>query len=148
MINTDSERNSGGKTILIVEDEALLRDMERSILQACGYNILEAESARLALEVWEQQSEKIDLLLTDIMLPRGISGFELARRLFNRRPQLKIIFTTGRIARDTNHEMIGRMNARFLQKPYQHGELIKIVSEALGEPVRQDFTEPVAAPAT
>ena len=142
MIDLESQKIPNGKTVLIVEDEAVLRDMERMILETRGYNILEAESARKAFEVWEERGDKIDLLLTDIMLPRGISGFELARRLYNRRPQLKIIFTTGRIARDVDLEAIDRMNAHFLQKPYQHTDLVKIVDDALGEPVDEDVTEP------
>lgn len=119
--------------MLIVEDEALLREMECTILQESGYHVLEAESGRSALDVWNAEGDKIDLLLTDVMLPRGISGLELARRLYNRRPRLKIIFTTGRVTREADEQMMGRMKARLLQKPYEHQALIKLVNDTLTE---------------
>lgn len=133
MTEIASKKNSEGKTVLIVEDEALLREMECTILQESGYHVLEAESGRSALDVWNTEGDKIDLLLTDVMLPRGISGLELARRLYNRRPRLKIIFTTGRVTREADEQMMGRMKARLLQKPYEHQALIKLVNDTLTE---------------
>ena len=134
MTDTKAKAISKEKTILVVEDEGLLREMERSILEGCGYRVLDAESGGKALELWDEQGEKIDLLLTDIMLPSGISGLELAKRLVLRKPHLKVIFTTGRMVRDLDREAFGKINARFLQKPYQQADLIQIVSEALKAP--------------
>jgi CheY-like chemotaxis protein len=129
---TDSQKAiSDTKTILVVEDEGLLRDMVRSILEGGGYRVLEADSGGNALEVWQAQEGKIELLLTDIMLPRGISGLELARRLQERQPHLKIIFTTGRAMRDLDRDAFEKINAQFLQKPYQHNELIQLVKNVL-----------------
>ena len=133
MTETVSKKISEGKTVLIVEDEVLLRELESTILQESGYHVLEAESGRKALDVWDAEGDKIDLLLTDVMLPRGISGLELARRLYNRRPRLKIIFTTGRITREADEKMMGRMKARLLQKPYDHGALVQLVNDAMAE---------------
>lgn len=133
MTEIASNKNSEGKTVLIVEDEALLREMECTILQESGYHVLEAECGRKALDVWNTVGDKIDLLLTDVMLPRGISGLELARRLYNRRPRLKIIFITGRITREADEQMMGRMKARLLQKPYEHRALVQLVNDALTE---------------
>ena len=63
---------AGGKeTMLIVEDEPILRSMARDILEECGYRILEASSGRDALEVWKQRADDIDLLLTDMVMPDG-----------------------------------------------------------------------------
>ena len=143
MTETAPIKNSESKTVLVVEDESLLREIESSILQGCGYQVLEAESGRKALDVWDAKGDKIDLLLTDVMLPRGISGLELARRLYNRRPRLKIIFTTGHITRESDQEMMGRMRAHFLQKPYQHSDLVRLVHDVLEETERKDVTEPV-----
>jgi CheY-like chemotaxis protein len=142
MTETAPIKNSESKTVLVVEDESLLREMESSILQGCGYQVLEAESGRKALDVWDAKGDKIDLLLTDVMLPRGISGLELARRLYNRRPRLKIIFTTGHITRESDQEMMGRMRAHFLQKPYQHSDLVRLVHDVLEETERKNVTEP------
>lgn len=133
MTEIASKKNSDGKTVLIVEDEVLLRELESTILQESGYHVLEAESGRKALDVWDAEGDKIDLLLTDVMLPRGISGLELARRLYNRRPRLKIIFTTGRVTRESDEQMMGRMKARLLQKPYEHTALIQLVNDTLAE---------------
>jgi DNA-binding NtrC family response regulator len=93
--------------------------------------VLEADSSSKAMDVWNQQGEKIDLLLTDVVLPPGISGMELAKRLRDRQPRLKVIFTTGKIDHQLDDETLERMNARFLQKPYQHTDLVQLVDDAL-----------------
>jgi CheY-like chemotaxis protein len=123
--------NTNAETILVVEDEVLLREIECSILESCGYRVLEADSSSKALDVWNQQGEKIDLLLTDVVLPPGISGMELAKRLRDRQPRLKVIFTTGKVDLQLDDETLERMNARFLQKPYQHTDLVQLVDDAL-----------------
>jgi CheY-like chemotaxis protein len=123
--------NANAETILVVEDEVLLREIECSILESCGYRVLEADSSSKALDVWNQQGEKIDLLLTDVVLPPGISGMELAKRLRDRQPRLKVIFTTGKVDLQLDDETLERMNARFLQKPYQQNDLVQLVDDAL-----------------
>jgi CheY-like chemotaxis protein len=124
-------KNASAETILVVEDEVLLREIECSILESCGYRVLEADSSSKALDVWNQQGEKIDLLLTDMVLPPGISGMELAKRLRDRQPRLKVIFTTGKVDHQLDDKTLERMNARFLQKPYQHTDLVQLVDDAL-----------------
>ncbi|HXB60461.1 MAG TPA: response regulator [Candidatus Acidoferrales bacterium] len=123
--------NANAETILVVEDEVLLREIECSILESCGYRVLEADSSSKAMDVWNQQGEKIDLLLTDVVLPPGISGMELAKRLRDRQPRLKVIFTTGKVDLQLDDATLERMNARFLQKPYQHTDLVQLVDDAL-----------------
>ena len=121
----------GNETILIVEDEPILRAMARDILEECGYRIFEASSGRNALEVWERQAEKIDLLLTDMVMPEGLSGVDLAGQLLARQPRLKIVFTSGYTANEVNQELLARTRAGFLSKPYTHAELAKIVRACL-----------------
>ena len=104
----------GTETILIVEDEPILRDMARDILEECGYRILEASSGKEALDVWQRQSDEIDLLLTDMVMPEGISGVDLAKQLLASQPRLKVIFTSGYTANEVNPELLVKMNARFL----------------------------------
>ena len=125
------EVSRGTETVLVVEDEPVLREMARDILENCGYRILEAESGRHALEVWRQHADEIDLLLTDMVMPEGVSGVELAEQLLPDRPGLKIVFTSGYTANEVNHELLAKMRARFLQKPYAHTDLAKVVRDSL-----------------
>lgn len=138
---------NGQKTILVVEDEGVLREMERSILESCGYLVLEADSGRKAFDLWTMYGPKIDLLLADIVLPRGITGIQLAKRLLDSQPQLKVIFTTGKIFRHAEQDELARMNALFLQKPFQAHDLARVVNAALGgggAAASQDLSQSVA----
>ena len=90
--------------------------MARDILEECGYRILEASSGKEALDVWNQRANEIDLLLTDMVMPEGISGVDLAERLLASRPGLKIIFTSGYTANEVNHEMLARTRAQLSPK--------------------------------
>ncbi len=121
----------GSETILIVEDEPILREMARDILSGYGYHIFEASSGKEALGTWQQKSDEIDLLLTDMVMPEGISGAELARQLLVNHPDLKIIFTSGYTANEVNTKLLVKMKARYLQKPYSHADLAKTVRECL-----------------
>ena len=122
----------GGKeTILVVEDEPFLREMTRAILENFGYQILEAPSGRDALNVWHQHAGKIDLVLTDMVMPQGVSGAELAEHLLSQKPGLKIILTSGYTANEVSPEMLAKVNAQFLQKPYSHSDLARIVRDCL-----------------
>ncbi len=134
----------GTETILIVEDESVLRDMARDILAGYGYRILEASSGREALNHWQDKSDEIDLLLTDMVMPEGISGAELARQLVINHSGLKIIFTSGYTANEVNTELLVKMSARYLQKPYTHADLVKAVRESLDKTA--DNTASVVVP--
>jgi signal transduction histidine kinase/ActR/RegA family two-component response regulator len=130
----------GTETIFLVEDEPVLREMARDILESYGYRILEASSGKEALGMWNLTRGKIDLLLTDMIMPDGVSGAELAQRLLAGQPHLKIIFTSGYTANEVSPEVLNKTRARFLQKPYTHDMLAKIVRDALDE------TSPVNRP--
>ncbi|HEY5296927.1 MAG TPA: response regulator [Verrucomicrobiae bacterium] len=121
----------GTETILIVEDEPVLRQMARDILKDCGYKIFEAASGKSALEVWSRHAGEIDLLLTDMVMPEGVSGVELAEKLLALQPDLKVVFTSGYTANEISPELLARTRAQFLQKPYAHEELAKIVRNSL-----------------
>ena len=130
----------GTETIFLVEDEPVLREMARDILESYGYRILEASSGKEALGMWNLTRGKIDLLLTDMIMPEGISGAELAQRLLAGQPHLKIIFTSGYTANEVSPEILAKTRARFLQKPYTHDMLAKIVRDTL------DGRSPVSNP--
>ena len=121
----------GTETILVVEDEPFLREMTQAILQNFGYRILEAASGKEALAVWRQHAGEIDLVLTDMVMPEGVSGAELAEQLLSQKPGLKIIFTSGYTASEINPVVLAKVHAQFLQKPYSHSDLARIVRDCL-----------------
>jgi CheY-like chemotaxis protein len=124
----------GRETILVVEDEPVLRDLAHVILEECGYQILEAGSGREALGMWEQHKDDIDLVLTDMVMPEGVSGMDLAQQLLLTRPDLKVIFASGYSMDDLDTAFIRNGQAVFLQKPYTHVTLAKAVRECLDRP--------------
>jgi len=128
---SDTQVKGGEETILVVEDEPLLRDMAHTILKDCGYKVVEARSGVQALDVWKHHPGKIDLVLTDIVMPEGISGMELAKKLLPARPSLKVIFASGYSMEELDTEFAWRRNALFLQKPYTAVTLTKAVRECL-----------------
>jgi len=121
----------GSETVLVVEDELILREMARDFLCDSGYRILEAGSGREAIHIWQQNRDEIDLLLTDMKMPEGISGLELAEHMLAEQPGLRIIFTSGYSDDVVSPEVLERTNARFLAKPYAYTDLTRIVRECL-----------------
>ncbi|MGC2463236.1 MAG: CHASE domain-containing protein [Steroidobacteraceae bacterium] len=122
--------HGGGETVLVVEDNAPLRRIVVRQLGELGYRVVEAENAAAAIALMEQ--EKIDLLLTDIIMPGGTDGVALARQARERWPALKVIFTSG--FADTQINGASRSlppDARLLTKPYRREELATIVRAAL-----------------
>ena len=127
----------GSETILVVEDEAPLRELVQFILEGQGYNVLDAGSGVAALKVWEQHKSSIDLLLTDLVMPEGMSGNELGERLVKEDPSLKVIFTSGYSADTVGKDFVLRDGVNFLQKPYHPDKLAQTVRDCLdGKPIR------------
>jgi len=126
-----SETPAGKETILVVEDEPVLRQMAQVILEDCGYRTLEAASGRKAIEMWNQHSGAIDLLLTDMVMPEGISGMDLAQRLQASNPKLKIVFASGYSMDELDTSFLREGHAAFLQKPYTHATLARAVRDCL-----------------
>jgi PAS domain S-box-containing protein len=120
----------GSETILLVEDEPVLRELARVILQDYDYQVLEASNGIEALQVWDEHNGKIDLLLTDMVMPEGMNGRELAEELKARRPDLKIIYTSGYSADVMGYDS-GLCDTMFLQKPYAPPLLAQTVRDCL-----------------
>jgi signal transduction histidine kinase/CheY-like chemotaxis protein/HAMP domain-containing protein len=139
----------GRETLLIVEDEPVLREMAEMLLQECGYRVLVAANGREAVELWAKHRDSIDLLFTDMVMPAGISGMELANKLLHQNPQLRIVFASGYTVDDVSTDFLSRNNdARFLQKPYTGVTLTRAVREALdGDATRQRTASPLLVPA-
>jgi CheY-like chemotaxis protein len=125
------ETRGGKETVLVVEDEPVLREMAQVILEDCGYKILEAASGRKAIEMWNEHSGGIDLLLTDMVMPEGMSGMDLAQRLQASNPKLKIVFASGYSMEDLDTSFLREGHATFLQKPYTHATLARAVRDCL-----------------
>jgi PAS domain S-box-containing protein len=129
---TDTPRG-GNETILVVEDETSVRILVKNILQKFGYSIMEAESGVAALKVWKQNRDKIHLLLTDLMMPDGLTGRELAEIVQFDRPETKVIYTSGYNAEIVAKDFSLHDGLNFLQKPYPPGKLAQAVRECLDE---------------
>jgi PAS domain S-box-containing protein len=117
-----------GETVLAVEDNASLRRIVVRQLKELGYRVLEAEDAHTALEMLE--NERVDLLFTDIVMPGGASGYELARMALSRWPGVKILLTSG----FPDNKIYGNetsSNIRLLSKPYRRDDLGRIIREVL-----------------
>jgi two-component system, cell cycle sensor histidine kinase and response regulator CckA len=126
-----SAPSAGGReTILLVEDEARVRQLARDILQASGYTVLEARHGHAAIEVCDGHAGTIDLLLTDVVMP-GMNGRELAERLAPRRPDMAVLYTSGYT--DNAIVLHGVLDARtvFLQKPFTPDGLARKVRQVL-----------------
>ncbi len=133
-----SERNKaipkgGQEVILLVEDEAPVRNLVRIILERSGYKILEAHHGVEALQVWEENRDSIQLLLTDIVMPRGISGLELASTLAEKDPNLRVVFMSGYSADIAGRELSLKEGQNFIQKPASRDQLLEIVRSSLDE---------------
>jgi two-component system cell cycle sensor histidine kinase/response regulator CckA len=120
----------GSETILLVDDEEGVRKLVHAVLQANGYDVLEAPSGAAALAAYEKNSHKIDMVLTDVVMPQ-MSGFELVRQLCGRAPALKILFMSG--YRDNAPQGAGVDEAQrsFLHKPFTPAALLAKVREVL-----------------
>ena len=121
----------GTETVLVVEDEPSLRMLTRIILEQAGYQVLEAAHGVEALEVWERHPGPIHLLFTDLVMPEGVSGRELAARLRERYPRLPVIFTSGYSADIAGRELALQPGQHFLQKPSRPHELLETVRRCL-----------------
>jgi signal transduction histidine kinase/CheY-like chemotaxis protein len=119
----------GTEIVLLVEDESTILRLARRILQAKGYAVLEASNGREGLALCEAHQGRIDLLLTDVMMP-GIGGRELAERVLKLRPGMKVMFMSGHMEDAFLSEGVGK-GAVYLQKPFGPIQLAQKVREAL-----------------
>jgi signal transduction histidine kinase/ActR/RegA family two-component response regulator len=125
---------AGGKeTILVVEDESDLREMISDILEAHGYHILQAGSGVEAVKVWEENGRNVDLLLSDMIMPEGMSGRELAEKLQQADPTMPAILTSGYSQEMIERESVLSESVKFFSKPYHPTQLAQAVRESLND---------------
>jgi len=127
----DSPPSGRQETILVVEDETALRTAVRLALQCYGYRVVTATSGVDALTVWQEHAAEIDLLLTDMVMPDGISGPELATRLLSSKPNLKVIYSSGYSKELAMREGLLDDTLHFLPKPYTPVKLASAVRHCL-----------------
>ena len=121
----------GRETILLVEDETMVRDLAAYVLRGQGYTVLEADNGQSALQVAQQHQGKIDLLLTDVIMPH-MDGKTLADQLIAIRPDLKILFASGYSAdRIAQHNLSSLDGTSFVQKPFSPRGLANKVRDVL-----------------
>jgi two-component system, cell cycle sensor histidine kinase and response regulator CckA len=132
----EAGQREGTETILLVEDEYSVRTITRRILESHGYDVHEAASGREALETWHRHADAVSLLVTDMIMPDGVSGRELGEQLQARKPGLKVVFISGysadMLGADT--EFVRRSGGHFLCKPCSPDDLLRTVRRCLDEP--------------
>jgi CheY-like chemotaxis protein len=114
-------------TILVVEDDADVRDAVLETLQSSGYRVLSARDGPEALATLDQNLD-IDLMFSDVVMPRGMSGLELVQQAQRRRPDLRIVLTSG----FSTQALAGDLDFPLIKKPYRLSELIRRIADALG----------------
>jgi two-component system, response regulator PdtaR len=116
-------------TILVVEDDALLRMYAAGLLKENGFGVVEAENADAALKLLETRDD-VRLLFTDIQMPGSCDGMDLARRVHARWPNILLVITSGQI-KPTEAEIPD--HGHFLGKPYEANELLGEVNDMMGK---------------
>jgi len=120
----------GSETVLLVEDEAMVRTLARKALESHGYRVLEAGAAAAALELSERHAGPINLLLTDVVMP-GMSGRELAHRLLQGRGTLRVLYMSGYTDDAVLRHGVMEEGMAYLQKPFTPDQLARKVREVL-----------------
>ena len=132
--STDSLPTPGPRekrTILVVDDEELIRRLASMTLSAAGYTVIEATDGQQALEIYQHEWERIDLVLLDLTMP-ALSGHDAFRHLLKLNPQVRVVFASGYAAEQLSDEEKQQM-AGFVKKPYRPGDLLTAVEEALAK---------------
>ena len=126
------EVRGDGEKVLVVEDDAKVRDLAVKVITSLGYTVCAAADGTIALDMIEKAPD-IDVMLTDVMLPGGMSGRELAERVATRRPELKVIYASGYPANVITHDGQLDEGVELLTKPYRRDVLAQALRKALGD---------------
>ncbi len=125
-----SEPLGGRETVLLVEDEAILLNLAKTILQRLGYTVLSASTPMAALQLVQENAGEIDLLITDVVMPE-MNGRELARQLSSLRPTMRCLYMSGYTANVIAHHGVLDAGIHFIQKPFSIDDLARTIRETL-----------------
>ena len=125
-----SESLDGDETILVAEDEGGIRRLIRKVLQRRGYHVISASDGVDALEVARKYAPSIDLVITDVVMPR-LSGPEFVKQLGEVRPEIKVIFMSGYAQEEDLRVISAREGAEVLEKPFAQRTLLSAVRKLL-----------------
>ncbi|MEA1900989.1 MAG: response regulator, partial [Thermodesulfobacteriota bacterium] len=125
---------AGSETVLIVEDDGLLRNLAQNTLQRYGYKVLDAENGENAIRICKEYDGRIDLMITDVVMPK-IGGREAAKRLLPLYPQMKVIYMSGYTDEAIVHHGVLEPGLNFLEKPFTLEGLTRKVREVLNQKV-------------
>ena len=123
-------RLSGSETVLAVDDDPTMLELVEELLTPMGYQVLSAASGEEALEMMASQERKIDLLLTDVMLP-GIKGQDLAKQLLLSCPDVNVLFMSGYLCPSMAHKGSETRFEAFIQKPFAPNSLLRKMRKLL-----------------
>jgi CheY-like chemotaxis protein len=120
-----------GKTILLVDDEAMVRSAAKAVLERSGYSVLLAENGHEAVQMFERIAGDVALVILDLTMPvmGGEQAFDLLRRI---RPDLRILLSSGYGERDATQHFRGKRLSGFIHKPYSTAQLLEEVKSVLG----------------
>ncbi|MFO7860955.1 MAG: response regulator [Desulfosalsimonas sp.] len=127
---TEAIRESRGETILIVEDEPMLLELGKVMLQRLGYSVITAATPHEAIRAARENTGEIQLFITDVVMPE-MTGRDLAERLQGIRPDMKCLFMSGYTADVIAHQGVLNKGVNFIQKPFSLNDLAKKIREVL-----------------
>lgn len=127
----DTSIRGQGETILVLEDDQNVCSSIVAVLEGLGYRLLEAADVSTAMFLLEEEGGTVDLLLSDIALPGGVCGPELAARAKEQYPKLKLVFMSGYAAELYTGDKVPGFDETLLSKPFELADLVKAVQDAL-----------------
>lgn len=129
--DTPPSTNPSGPVVLVVEDDAAVREATIWVLNVFGYATREAENGPAALEILAASPE-ISIMFSDVVMPKGMSGIELTQQALRRRPDLKVLLTTGHSQAEIDLSQLARDGIRLITKPYSNDDLETALKAVLG----------------
>jgi CheY-like chemotaxis protein len=133
LVHATTPPPGGTETILVVEDEDTVRTFTRKVLESQGYRVLEARNGNDALRVAAEHSGRVDLVITDVVMP-AMGGQELARRLAEARPEAKVLYVSGYASLEDGPGGSRVPSDAFVQKPFRSEDLVRRVRAMLDTP--------------
>ncbi len=132
---SQSGRGETAATILLVEDDPTIRSLATLYLERSGFCVIPAVDGEEAIALWQEVDGEIDLVLTDLVMPRSVNGHQLVQRLQAEQPDLKAIFVSGYATDSLEKETALDKDTNFLQKPYRLQKLVDMVYGCLERPL-------------